>query len=141
MSPTTTIFLADDDIDDCVLFEDALSEICAKSKLIIAKNGIELIHLLESIEDPIPDVIFLDLNMPKKNGFECLAEIRENSGWKHIPIVIFSTSCTDDMLQKVYQCGANFFIKKPGSFPILKQSIEQILTTNWDTHIWKPNTV
>ncbi len=136
MNSTKTIFLADDDADDCVLFEDALTEISVKSKLVVARNGIELIHLLESTSGVIPDVIFLDLNMPKKNGFECLADIRNNACWKHIPIVIFSTSCSDNMLQQVYEAGANYFIKKPGSFLALKQLIERMMVTDWSMHNW-----
>ena len=70
--PNKTIFLADDDADDCMLFEDALREVSTSTELTTANDGVELINLMETTVPPPPDVIFLDLNMPRKNGFECL---------------------------------------------------------------------
>ena len=85
-----------------------------------------------------PDIIFLDLNMPRKNGFECLDLIRQTKAWEHIPIVIFSTTGQEEMVRKVHEKGANFFIRKPGSFPKLKQAIKQILDIDWTKHNWTP---
>jgi len=133
-----SIFLADDDVDDCMLFEDALREICTSTELTTANDGVELITLMETTVPPPPDIIFLDLNMPRKNGFECLELIRKTKKWKDIPIVIFSTTGQEEMIRKVYEQGANFFIRKPGSFPKLKQAILQILETDWSKHDWKP---
>jgi CheY-like chemotaxis protein len=135
-----SIYLADDDADDCMLFEDALREVCDTTALTTANDGVELISLMETTVPPPPDVIFLDLNMPRKNGFECLEQIRATLKWKDIPIVIFSTSGQEDMIRKVYDQGANYFIRKPGSYPKLKQAIRQILDIDWSTYRWAPVT-
>ena len=133
-----SIFLADDDEDDCILFEDALREVCSQTELTTANDGDELITLMKTNVPPPPDVIFLDLNMPRRNGFECLELIRKTKQWKDIPVVIFSTTGQEEMIKKVYEQGANYFIRKPGSFPKLKQAIRQILDVDWATHSWKP---
>ena len=135
-----SIYLADDDADDCMLFEDALREVCDTTELTMANDGVELLDLMETTVPPPPDVIFLDLNMPRKNGFECLEQIRATLKWKDIPVVIFSTSGQEDMIRKVHDQGANYFIRKPGSFPKLKQAIRQILDIDWSTHSWVPVT-
>ena len=95
------IFLADDDEDDCMLFEDALREVNASTELATANDGVELMMLLGKTVPPPPDVIFLDLNMPKKNGFECLAEIRNSKQFKDIPVVIFSTTGEKEAIDKL----------------------------------------
>ncbi|MCE7063767.1 response regulator [Dyadobacter sp. CY326] len=136
--PTISIFLADDDADDCMLFEDALREVSTSTELVTAYDGVELINLMKTNVPPPPDVIFLDLNMPRKNGFECLELIRKTKAWESIPVVIFSTTGQEEMVRKVYEQGANFFIRKPGSFPKLKQAIKQILDIDWSKHSWKP---
>lgn len=125
------IFLADDDADDCILFEDALREICKRSQLTTANDGMQLMDLLRE-ENQVPDVIFLDLNMPRKNGFECLAEIRENPHLKDIPIVIFSTTAQPEAVNNVYENGANCFVCKPNTFQQLKNAIQHILSINWE---------
>lgn len=125
------ILLADDDEDDCMLFEDALKEVNASTELATANDGVELMKLLGKIVPPPPDVIFLDLNMPKKNGFECLAEIRNSQDFKNIPVVIFSTTGEEEAINKLYEQGANYFIRKPGSYPKLKNAIQGILAIDW----------
>ena len=125
------IFLADDDIDDCMLFEDALREVDDSTELRTANDGAELMNILKTTIPPTPDVIFLDLNMPKKNGFECLAEIRNSQRFKNIPVVIFSTTGEEEAINRLYDQGANYFIRKPGSYPKLKMAIQKILAIDW----------
>ena len=126
------ILLADDDEDDCILFEDALKEICPhRSNLTTANDGLRLMQLLGAPVPISPDIIFLDLNMPVKNGFQCLSEIRKNDELKAIPIVIFSTTTQKEAIDKVYQDGANLYIRKPGSFAKLKNVIERVLSMDW----------
>ena len=123
------IFLADDDADDCMFFKDALKKVTIPTKLTLAIDGLELMSNLETvIEPPPPDIIFLDLNMPLKNGFQCLEEIRNTPKLKDIPIVIFSTTTNDDAVNKTYQHGANHYICKPHSFELLVKAIETVLT-------------
>ncbi len=132
------VFLADDDIDDCFLFEDALSEVSIQTRLSTANDGIELMNLLENAVPPPPDVIFLDLNMPRKNGFECLVELKTTDKFKDIPVVIFSTSCEEGYIDKVYENGADYYLCKPGSFQSLKTAISKVLSIDWKDHTAQP---
>ncbi|MES2380039.1 MAG: response regulator [Bacteroidota bacterium] len=122
------IFLADDDADDRMFFEDALQKVSIPAQLTTANDGLELMNNLESVIPPPPDVIFLDLNMPLKNGLQCLEEIRSTAILKSIPVVIFSTTASDEEVSKTYQHGANHYICKPRSFGLLVKAIETVLT-------------
>ncbi len=122
------IFLTDDDTDDCLFFSDALKEICNNAQLTVTNNGVELMDVLDVTVPPPPYVIFLDLNMPRKNGFECLEEIRSNPKLMDIPVVVLSTNSNTDNIEKSYNYGANFYICKPKSFNLLKKSIETVLS-------------
>jgi len=122
------IFLADDDADDRKFFEDALKKVTIPTNLTLASDGLELMSNLETvIEPPPPDIIFLDLNMPRKNGFECLEEIRNSPKFKDIPIVIFSTTANEVAVNKTYEYGANHYICKPPSFVLLIKAVETVL--------------
>jgi CheY-like chemotaxis protein len=92
----------------------------------------------------LPDVIFLDLNMPRKNGFECLSEINDNQKLKQVPVIIFSTSFEQDVVKMLYKNGAKYFIRKPSEFVQFKKIIQQIFTllsqediqkTNWENFV------
>ncbi|MCM4152916.1 response regulator [Arenibacter sp. N53] len=123
------IFLADDDADDREFFIDALKEVSIPTDIMLSNNGLELMKNLEIlIQHPPPHVIFLDLNMPFKDGFQCLQEIRNTPKLKDIPVVIFSTSASDIFVDQTYEQGANYYIQKPTSFRLLVKSIEKVLT-------------
>ena len=127
------ILLADDDADDCFFFEKALREIPLVTQLAIVTDGERLMDYFSSHSQQLPDVLFLDLNMPRKSGFECLTEIMENPKLKDIPVVMFSTSYTPDrnyeqsMINVLYKMGARDYIRKPGDFIKLKELIHQSL--------------
>lgn len=125
------IFLADDDEDDRSFFQDALNEVCHGSNLTVAKNGIELMDLLYQPPVPMPDVLFLDLNMPAKNGFECLEEIKKTDRLKKLPVVIFSTTAQVEAVNRVYNEGANYYVCKPSDFGQLKKVIKNVLSIDW----------
>src|SRR6187402_3499713 len=91
------IILTDDDADDCSLFSEALREIYADISLTIINDGVSLMKKLDHTVPPPPEVIFLDLNMPLKNGLECLQEIRNTPKLSDIPVVIYSTSSNKDI--------------------------------------------
>jgi CheY-like chemotaxis protein len=128
------VFLADDDEDDCMLFEDALQDIDQKIELIISRDGVELMNTLQEKVPPPPHVLFLDLNMPRKNGFECLKEIKLHGEYKNIPIVVLSTSNENEHIQRTFEDGANLYARKPGNFLLLKKLIEHVLTIDWKEH-------
>lgn len=127
---TKNIFLTDDDADDCLLFSEALHEIYSEDEahLTIASDGVKLMQALDESVPPPPEVIFLDLNMPRKNGFECLDEIRRDPKLKDIPVVIYSTSSNNDIVNRTYQQGANYYICKPQSYNLLKRTIQFVLS-------------
>ncbi|HSU51010.1 MAG TPA: response regulator, partial [Segetibacter sp.] len=108
------IILADDDTDDIELFQSAAKECNENIEIVTAKDGIKLIELLEK-EERI-DVIILDLNMPKMNGYECVKTIRQNKKYNTIPIMIFSTSSAKEDIEYCFETGAEFYVVKPASF-------------------------
>ena len=123
-----SVFLAEDDPDDRLFFTDALKQTKPSATITISKDGIELMDNLATVsEPPPPDVIFLDLNMPRKNGFDCLKEIRSDPRLKKIPVVIVSTSSNQDMVDRTYRDGANYYLCKPRSFAQLVRAIEKVL--------------
>jgi CheY-like chemotaxis protein len=125
--PSLNILLADDDRDDCFLFQEALGELQVKAKLTSVYDGEQLMHLLNKKTDEPFNVLFLDLNMPRKNGFACLEEIKGNENIKSLPIIIFSTSNDKLIVDGLYKNGALHFICKPDNFSQLKKTIESAL--------------
>ena len=123
------ILLADDDADDRAFFEDALKEVNVQTELTTATDGLELMATLDEnvTVPPPPHLIFLDLNMPRKNGYECLKEIRRTSKLKNIPVVIFSTSDSASAIDTAYDLGVNCYLCKPTSHQLLIKSIEAVL--------------
>jgi len=120
------ILLADDDNDDCLLFKDALDELQLPVGLTTFPNGEELMQWLNRIEQ-LPDLLFLDLNMPRKNGVDCLAEIKNNEKLKMLSVVIFSTSFQQVVADQLYNGGARYYIRKPSDFTQLKNVIQKVL--------------
>ena len=119
----TKIFLAEDDSEDADIFKDALSDLNLHTTLTVVQNGILLMNLLESSE-PLPDIIFLDLNMPLKNGLQCLKEIKSSEKWKSLNIIILSTSSNNTQKEEMYSHGANFFLTKASSYKEFKNNLE-----------------
>jgi CheY-like chemotaxis protein len=128
------IALADDDEDDRILFKEAIEEITIKAKLSTFKDGQELMAYLNLPKAILPDIIFLDLNMPLKNGIQCLKEIRMNPSLSDITIVIYSTSSSEMDIENTFVHGANIYLNKPCNFHKLRESIEKILKINWQYH-------
>ena len=123
MKKSKTILLVEDDKDDQESFIQVISEIENATLLHIANNGVEALEVLERSET-LPALIFMDINMPKMNGLECLSEIIKNPQTKNIPVVMLTTSIHD--AEQVRQLGAKAFIKK-GSDKILMTQIKGIL--------------
>ena len=127
------ILLADDDTDDCLFFKKALEELQLSTHLITVHDGEQLMNFLSENSEHLPDVLFLDLSMPRKNGFECLSEIKENKKLKDLSVVMFSTSFPQDrnyeenMIKILLKMGAHHYIRKSGDFAQLKQIIHNTL--------------
>lgn len=120
---THNLLLADDDIDDCAIFREALDDLSAAAKLTTVHDGVQLMDKLNGEPESLPDLIFLDLNMPRKSGFECLEDIKGNAQFKHLPVFIYSTSFNMDVVDLLYSRGANYYIRKPGNYLELKKVI------------------
>ncbi len=127
------ILLADDDLDDRNFFEKALSELPVAVTLSTVNNGEQLMEYLLENADQLPDVLFLDLSMPRKTGFECLAEIKENEKLNNLTVIMFTTSFTrgaeleENLKSTLIKMGAADYIRKPGDFNELKMVIQQTL--------------
>lgn len=117
-----TILMADDDADDVMLAQEALRESRLRNSLHCVEDGQELMEYLtrtgryEQADAPRPGLILLDLNMPRKDGREALKEIKSSPELRRIPVVILTTSTTEEDILRAYDLGANSFITKPVTF-------------------------
>jgi CheY-like chemotaxis protein len=121
------ILLADDDVDDCIFFREALDELHLSAKLIAVHDGEQLMQLLTDETYRLPNVLFLDINMPRKNGFECLTEIKISHKLQPLPVIMFSTSFEQEVVNRLYKSGARYFIRKPTEFSQFKKIIHHAL--------------
>lgn len=106
------ILLADDDADDCYFFEKVLKTIPFNTSFTTVDNGEILMTWLFQNYENLPHVIFLDQNMPRKKGTECLKEIKNAEKLKHIPVIIYSTYLQDDVADYLYENGAHYYFRK-----------------------------
>ena len=131
---TLNILLADDDEDDRSLFELAISQIDIKTDLKLFKNGKDLIDYLRQPDVRLPNLLFLDLNMPTMTGLECLKEIKDDPGLNGVTVVIYSTSSSEKDIDATFFSGANFYINKPANFNDLKKILKKVLAIDWQYH-------
>lgn len=128
--------MADDDLDDRLLMKEALEENKHSHSLHFVEDGIELLNYLRKKgrfmqeHSPRPNLILLDLNMPKMDGRQALAHIKADADLKNIPVVIFTTSTAKEDILKTYNLGANSFICKPVEFKEMVEIAREI-TTYW----------
>jgi len=125
----TNIVLAEDDIDDQNIFQIALEEIDPLVRVRFVANGRDLLQLLQNYR---PDIVFLDLEMPYKNGLECLLEIRSTPQLRDIPVIVFSSTTKPANIQTAYEMGANLFFIKPPIYSDYLSSIKAIFKLNWN---------
>jgi CheY-like chemotaxis protein len=114
---TLQIVLADDDKDDRFFFRELIDELDDDVRMTEFEDGELLTDFLNHVtEPPPPHMIFLDINMPRKTGIECLREIRSNKNYSKIPVIMFTTSSSARDIEDTFNCGANLFIRKAYSF-------------------------
>ena len=124
------VLLIDDDRDDAELFKEALWEVnssIAFEHYDDSKAGLNV--LLEKHSD-LPDVIFLDINMPIVSGWQCLSEFKKTNHLKHIPVIMFTTSSQDREREIAKELGADGFITKPSEYKALKELISSVVNSN-----------
>ncbi len=126
-----TCFLVDDDIDDQEIFMAAVSEVDKSINCVGIDNCEEAIDKLKTEVSNLPDFIFLDLNMPRLNGRQCLAELKKIAHLKHVPVIIYSTSSLNKDIEETKKLGADMFITKPSKFDDLCFALTEVLSKDW----------
>ncbi len=127
-SPIKVILLAEDDTDDRELFCEALSDNIASNNIHCAENGQEALDKLNHLPT-MPDIIFLDINMPVMNGWQCLKVLKEDDRYKHIPIVVYSSSSHQREKDIAIDMGAVCFFTKPDNFGEFKEKLALIVNS------------
>jgi CheY-like chemotaxis protein len=121
------IFYADDDAEDREIFCEVMQQIDPDIKVVLSRDGHEALEIL-SAQVNIPDFIFLDINMPRMNGIECLAKLKSDVRLNGIPVIIYSTTSDSRELKKLLMLGAEDYVPKASSFEKLKESLREVLT-------------
>jgi CheY-like chemotaxis protein len=131
------ILLADDDADDHFLFDKIINTLPFHVEITTVEDGEKLMkHLYKNMEH-LPDVLFLDYNMPRSNGSECLIEIKEAPLLKNLPVVIYSTYFHQDIAKVLYENGAYYYVRKT-SQDKLKKALTYILTLALEKKLVRP---
>ena len=133
---TTNIVLADDDEDDYLFLKSAAEQSASPVSITHVLNWLELLRRVS--RTPLPDIIFLDLNMPVKNGLECLELLRAEEKYDNISIIIYSTSRSRKDIDEAHRLGANYYVVKPSSQEEITRLIEKICNMNKETLLAKP---
>lgn len=126
--PIHHIVLADDDSDHAKLFSRILKSEYPDIEVSYVNNGLELMQFLNLNQ---VDLLFLDLNMPCKNGYECLTELRRHKRFRYLPVVVYSSSAHLSDIQKSFMNKADFYLVKPFRTDHLKNALRMILSVNW----------
>ena len=125
------ILLVEDDEDDVFLFQTAIVDITKSSRgnieITVVTNGIDCLQYLS--KSAPPDIVFLDINIPYKNGLECLSEIRANPALKDIIIIVMSTANTRETIEKAYAGGADLFLPKGVDFDSFRRILAECFST------------
>lgn len=125
------VAITDDDVDDREIFLDACSAAKTDIQVLLFESGDELLRHLKAPETQNPAILFLDINMPKVNGFECLSRIRAIRVLQELCVIMYSTSVSQADVSKAKKLGADGFLQKPSNYSVLLKSIEKILETDW----------
>lgn len=127
ISNKINILLADDDTEDRELFAEALEDSGIDYNLKTFENGKQLVDYLSSPDQEVPNLLFLDLNMPLLSGLESLKIIRANTALDKMPVAIYSTSSSENDKSSTFENGANIYLSKPSDFGQLKKMLKQVV--------------
>jgi CheY-like chemotaxis protein len=134
MKKPEIILLIDDDVDDQLYFREAIEEIKPACVCKIANNGLEGLEQIAA--SPLPDIIFLDLNMPIMNGYEFMENMKKNAVYHHIPVIIFTTSKNSADIQRCKDSGASLYLTKPVDFATLCNKLNTVLEADFDSKVF-----
>ena len=132
MSKNKIVLIIDDDDDDRSLFSDALCEVSSSVQCLSVSDGHEGLGLLRNRNNDLPDLIFLDLNMPRLNGKQCLEEIKKLPELAHIPVIMYSTTKRVEDVEETRKLGASYFLTKPAMFKDICNAIKMLLEKKWE---------
>jgi DNA-binding response OmpR family regulator len=135
MTDTNNVVIAEDDHDDFEMFSLALEDLSLTVILTRAENGEVLMQLLEA---NIPDILFLDIALPKKDGKQCLREIRSNTKYDLLPVIMYTSFHDPKSIEFTFREGANIFIVKPASYAELKEILKRIFSIEWKKSTYYP---
>lgn len=133
------VALADDDPDDREIFSDVCTDVDTELKVLLFKNGKELLDHLNDTSATVPGILFLDINMPVIDGFECLKLIRSKAEFNRLCVIVYSTSVNSADVSKAKNLGADGFLQKPSSYGSLRNAFLKILDTDWSDPCSKLN--
>lgn len=123
----TSILIVDDDTDDQELLQEAIQTVAPSVSWMVAINGEEALKILQAPGAPLPDLIFLDLNMPRMNGKVFLGKIKQINALCQIPVIIYTTAKLEEDLKETRRLGAEHFFTKPDSFDGICQLVSSVL--------------
>jgi len=124
-----SILLAEDDPDDSLLFLQAIDELNIPTEVHVSADGEKLVEHLK--QDIVPGIIFLDINMPLKNGIECLSVIRSKQHLQKVPVIIYSTSQNKKEIKECFERGANYYVAKPFTFGAIIKMLNDFCLRDW----------
>jgi CheY-like chemotaxis protein len=129
------VILAEDDADDVYIFRIAVKETTFP---IIIRHAADGEKLLELLKEQIPDILFLDIQMPCKDGAACIVEIRKNREYDNMPVIMYSALTLNKYIDHCFENGANFFLPKTGSLETLVSKLKYLFTVDWKTYLHYP---
>lgn len=138
MTPNQTpkdVLLADDDKEDIEVFQSALKATSVPTTLRVAHDGDEL---FVELNDTVPNILFLDIDMPCKDGLSCIIEIRKNKRYDRMPVVMFTSHTAKSLIETAYRTGANQYMVKVPSLIKMTKQLNYLLSINWEKNIYYP---
>jgi DNA-binding NarL/FixJ family response regulator len=130
------VVLAEDDREDVLIFELASAEANLLINVRHAVNGDVLFTLLQ---EAVPDILFLDIHMPCKDGLTCIAEIRSNPAYNDLPVIMYSSYKSRKTIESAYEAGANLYLLKSQTITDLAEHLKNIFAIEWRQPLHKPS--
>ena len=134
----TEVLIVDDNMVEIILFKEAMKWAEIPAKINMVSDGVQAMQLLAQLDGNLPDLIFLDINMPRKDGKQCLVEIRNDKKFQNTPVIMFTTTDDPREIDETYKKGANLFVTKPYSIDTLKTLLKKIFSLDWREYLPHP---
>jgi DNA-binding response OmpR family regulator len=135
MTDNKNVLIAEDDHDDFEMFSLAIQDLSISVIIRRAENGDVLMQVLEA---NVPDILFLDISLPRKDGKQCLREIRANHKYDLLPIIMYTSFQDPRSIEFSFREGANIFIIKPSSYQELKEILKNVFAIEWKKSMYYP---